>query len=613
MAPTLSTLSSEAPSSATTTTLAPYPKQRRVTRATIFLITITLACCLLSSTTTTFAAPAAKPPSKNLLRQRSLAHQVHHVQVADESVHNNVVLLKKSIEKRKSQKRSQSPQQQHPVQQGHTTATTKEKRTKRHAKREIVDSSFSSVPVPEDHTASNGKDVRVDVSVDLNSIDATTAETHRSSSTFDDNSATVQQSIKHVQKKKLNGGGGHHRARLLSAYESIIFSESQIPVFLTQDHHHQRPLRPKHRRQSKGASVSKKNDAERHYQNPIRAEASIPSVIPSSSGDDVAVAQADPPSFSSPSLDSALEQQHTTTSTVAQDSSASNNNNLQTHHVAEDEIIAVGVTEDEPSENDDKNSSLLAAASDSPILQVEQDKEDSTFVPPSIATEESASEPFPSSSSMSFASAESMEAVAMGNEPSQGTDSSTGGENVLETAAVVAIEDGSSSTADEIEDGWVTITNAELADSDSDSSSNIDSNYSSTSSSVEFQSPAESDDIPFSDNTAATHHHQRNTGKTLFHNGCSSSSVITLLGGLLLTVIGLVYRFHFRKQQLEKQQARRLGSSLPLDPKAPLSTKSSEGKSSAHRLSVDSVTGLKREGDSGRTTAMRDYVGFNMQ
>ncbi|OAQ31679.1 hypothetical protein K457DRAFT_349284 [Linnemannia elongata AG-77] len=595
MAPTLSTLSSEAPSSATTTTLAPYPKQRQVTRATIFLITITLACCLLSSATTTFAAPAAKPPSKNLLRQRSLAHQVHHVQVADESVHNNVVLLKKSIEKRKSQKRSQSPQQQHPVQQGHTTATTKEKRTKRHAKREIVDSSFSSVPVPEDHTASNGKDVRVDVSVDLNSIDATTAETHRSSSTFDDNSATVQQSNKHVQKKKLSGGGGHHRARLLSAYESIIFSESQIPVFLTQDHHHQRPLRPKHRRQSKGASVSKKNDAERHYQNPIRAEASIPSVIPSSSGDDVAVAQADPPSSSSPSLDSALEQQHTTTSTVAQDSSASNNNNLQTHHVAEDEIIAVGVTEDEPSENDDKNSSLLAAASDSPILQVEQDKEDSTFVPPSIATEESASEPFPSSSSMSFACAESMEAVAMGNEPSQGTDSSSGGEDVVETAAVVAIEDESSSTADEIEDGWVTITNADLADSDSDST------------------PAESDDIPFSDNTAATHHHQRNTGKTLFHNGCSSSSVITLLGGLLLTVIGLVYRFHFRKQQLEKQQARRLDSSLPLDPKAPLSTKSSEGKSSAHRLSVDSVTGLKREGDSGRTTAMRDYVGFNMQ
>lgn len=608
MSPTLSTPSSEA--SPSTSTLAPYSKQRRVTRATIFLITLTLACCLLSSTT--FAAPAAKPQSKNLLRQRSLANQVHQVQVADESVHNNVVLLKKSIQKHKSQKRLQSPQQQHQVQQGHTKATTKEKRTKRHAKREIVDSSFLSASVPEDHIPSNDKDIRVGGLVDLDNIATTTTETRRSSSASDDNNATIQRSNKLIQKKKHSGGGGHHRARLLSAYELIIFSESQIPVFLTQDHHHQRPLRPQHRHQSKGANMSKKNNAERHHQNPIRAEASNPSVIPSSSGDDVAVAQADSPSFSSPSLDSGLEQQHATTSTVAQDTFASNNNNLQTDHVAKDEIIAVGVTEDEPSENNDKNSSpLLAASSASPIFQVEQDKEDSTFVPPSIATEKGGSEPFSLSSSLSFSSAGSIGAVAVENELSQGADSPAG-EEVVETAAVVVVEDESSSTADEIEDGWVTITNADLADSDSDSSNNIDSNPSSTSSSVEFQSPAESDDIPFSDNTYLTHHHQRNTGTPLFHNGCSSSSVITLLGGLLLTVIGLAYRLHIRKQQLQKQQARRLGSSLLLDAKAPLSTKSSEGKSSVHRLSVDSVTGLKREGDSRRTTSMRDYVGFNI-
>ncbi|KAF9547734.1 hypothetical protein EC957_007899 [Mortierella hygrophila] len=593
MSPTLSTPSSEASSSITT--LAPYSKQPRVTRATIFIITLTLACCLLSSTTT-FAAPAAKPQSKNLLRQRSLAHQVHHVQVADESVHNTVVLLKKSIQKRKSQKRSQSPQQQHPVQQGHTT---KEKKTKRHVKREMVDSSFLSASVPEDHTASNDKDIRVEGLVDLDSIGTTTTETRGSSSTSDDSSAAVQRSYKHVQKKKKQSGGGHHRARLLSAYESIIFSESQIPVFLTQDHHHQRPHRSQPHRQRKGANVSKKNNAERHHQNPIIIEATVPFVdIPSSSGDDVAMAHAGSPS---PSLDSELEQQHTTTWTVAQDASASNNNNLQTYHVAEDETIAVGVTEDEPSENDDKNSSLLlAAASASPILQVEQDKED---LPSSIATEEGVSEPFSSSSSLSFASG-STEAIVVGNDFSQGADSLIEEEEAVVSTAVVVVEDESSSTADEIESGWVTITDADLVDSDSDNSSNIDSNPSY----VEFQSPAESDDIPLSDN-----HHQRDTGTSLFHNGCSSSSVITLLGGLLLTVFGLVYRFYIRKQQLQKQQARRLGASLPLDAKAPLSTKSSEGKASVHRLSVDSVTGLMREGDSGRTTAMRDYVGFNMQ
>ncbi|KAG9068407.1 hypothetical protein KI688_010675 [Linnemannia hyalina] len=593
MSPTLSTPSSEA-SSSSTTTLAPYSKQPRVTRTTIFIITLTLACCLLSSTT--FAAPAAKPQSKNLLRQRSLAHQVHHVQVADESVHNTFLLLKKSIQKHKSQKRSQSPQQQHhPVQQGHTT---KEKKTKRHAKREIVDSSFESAPVPEDRTASNDKDIRVEGLVDLDSIATTATETRRGSSTSDDNSAAVQ-------KKKHSGGGGgggHHRARLLSAYESIIFSESQIPVFLTQDHHHQRPHWPQHHRQRKGANVSKKNNAELYHQNPIIAEASIPFVaIPSSSGDDVAMAHANSPS---PSLDSELEQQHTTTWTVAQDASASNNNNLQTYHVAEDKVIAVGVTEDEPSENDDKNSSLLlAAASASPILQVEQDKED---LPPSIATEEGVSEPFSSSSSLSFTSG-STEAVVVGNDFSQGADSLIEEEAVV-SMAVVVVEDESPNTADEIENGWVIVADAGFVDSDSDSSSNIDSNPSSTSSYVEFQSPAESDDIPLSNN-----HHQRDSGTSLFHNGCSSSSVITFLGGLLLTVFGLVYRFYIRKQQLQKQQARRLGSSLPLDAKAPLSTKSSEGKSSVHRLSVDSVTGLMREGDSGRTTAMRDYVGFNMQ
>lgn len=461
-----------------------------------------------------------------------------------------------------------------------------------------------SASVPEDHTASNDKDVRVDGLVDLDSIATATTETVKSSSTSDDNSATVQRSNKHVQKKKLTGSG-RHRASVLSAYESIIFSESQIPVFLTQDHH-QRSHRPQLRRQRKGANVSKKYNTERHHQNPIRAEASIPSVIPSSSGDDVAVAQADS-SSSSPSLDSGLG--HSTSSTVAQDTSVSNNNNLQTDHVVEDEIIAVGVDEDEPSENNDKNSSLhFPASAASPILQVEQDKGESTFVPPSIATEEGGSEPFSSPSSLSFASAGSIGAVEVGNEPSQGADFPTGEEEIVETAAVVVVEDESSSTADEIEDGWVTITNADLVDSDNESSSNIDSN---PSSSVEFQSQAESDDIPFTDNTTPTHHHQRNTGTSLFHNGCSSSSVITLMGGLLLTVIGLAYRFHIRKQQLQKQQARRLGASLPLDAKAPLST--SEGKSSVHRLSVDSVSGLKREGDSGRTTAMRDYVGFNMQ
>ncbi|KAG0286057.1 hypothetical protein BGZ96_009796 [Linnemannia gamsii] len=606
MSPTLSTLSSEASSS--TAQLPSIKQHRTITKATLFLITLTLACCLLSTSTTTFslAAPASKPRNKSLLRQRTLAQQVHHV-LADESVHNNVVLLKKSIQKRKSQKRSQ-PQQQ----QGHTTLG--KERTKRHGKREIVDTSLSkSSSESVDHGQPTANE-------DNNNGITATANEAFSSSSISDDSGTIQQSNKHrkaVQKKKSNHG---HRARLLSAYESIIFSESQIPVFLTQDHHQrhpqQRPLRPQHRRRQPKGAEKKNNPVVERHQNPIRAynnddtKAFIPSVVVfSSSGDDVAVAQADSPSspsFSS-SLDSELEQQqqHTTMTIVAQDSasSASNNNNLQNDHVA------VGVTmEDEQSENDDKNRSLLASSAafaSPPAADVVHVGDSSSFTSAAIVAEEGS----PSSSS----SARRIEAVAIKEEHSQGVDSIPSMVPVEETAAVVIEDESAITTASiadsnnneiEDEDGWVIITDAAFV---TDSYSDIDS-------SVEFQS-SESNDIPFSDTTndrtSPMQHHQRATGTlSLFRKGYSSFYV-TCLGGLFLIVIGLVYRFHIGRQRLQKQQARCMGSSLPLDAKAPLSTSSTK---SVHRLSVDS--NLKREGaggESARTTAMRDYVGFNMQ
>ncbi|KAF9905847.1 hypothetical protein EC991_001252 [Linnemannia zychae] len=599
---------SQAPSSSTS-----HPKQRRTTttRAAILLITLTLACCLLAtSSSTCLAAPVGAGASKSL-RQRSLAHQVHHVQVADESVHNTVVLLKKSIQKRKSQnKRQQQPQQQQKA-----AEASEVKKTKRHGKRDIVDS------VPENrnnnarYTASTlsassleggSNNVKVDdASADLVFDNIATSTDARSSGSIPSDHATIHPTYDNSNKRKQLQKKKHQASttRLLSAYESIVFSESQIPVFLTQDrHHHQQRkqrtlgLRVQQKgyvRISNGANSASQesndaeterdnNNAQRHHQNPIRAD--------TTDGDDVAVAQADDAHLSASSSPASSVLNSEPEYSVTQDA-ISSNDNLQNDHV-DDQSDVVGVTFSEDDKNSPSFESPLHTPAATPVVvQVEQDEEE-------------------------------LEAGELSAEPTQletvdfeiDEEGAVEGSPAAEEAAVKEEEEEEPVTEDE--DGWVTITNADLvSNNEDDIVSSIDSNPLSD---VEFQSP-ESDDSPFipfssssNNNDNSKNHHPTAavaTNSSLFHNGCSPSSTIVSFG-LLLTVIGLAYRFYIHKQR--QQQNRRLA--LPLDTKtAPIlpSTLSSSSKS-VHRLSVDSLSSPTTR-DGARTTAMRDYVGFNVQ
>ncbi|KAK3840842.1 MAG: hypothetical protein J3R72DRAFT_446491 [Linnemannia gamsii] len=659
-----------------------YPKQRKAThsKATLFLITLTLACCLLATSSSNCLAAPIASKSLRQQQQRSLAYQVHHVQVADESVHNNVVLLKKSIQKRRSQnnKRQQQPQQQQKrgEHQGHETEV---KKTKRHGKREFVDSFH--VPVPENHDDKNNRVQHADSSLNNNDANvgdasalsivdsiATTAADARSSSTSSEphDNAIFQPINKNQQKQSQKKK--HRATRLLSAYESIVFSESQIPVFLTQDRHHhnnkhtndkqrkQRQQRPILRAQNQGyirirkgtaasqelddAMIERNNNAERH-QNPITADTTSAKASSSSSppstpvDDDVAVVQVDDmhhllsssSSFSASAsivLDSGLEH------SVAQDAAASNNNNLQSDHV-DDRGDDKGVT---TTTKDDKNSSFLldnshASTVASVVVQVEQQEDfEESFPIVDIAVMDENGD---TSSATPGLEAVVVLEINVGEEgainpPSAGEEVVVA---VMEDKAVVQVESTRSGNEDEEEDGWVTITDADLVGSSSESDNIISSNDSSLASNVvEFQSP-ESDDvdsIPLSVGDSSNNgpipqeqQHQQHTAPTaaatkrLFHNGCSSSSTVVSLG-LLLTAIGLAYRFYIRKQQQE--QSLRLAlpfNDVKIAPHSSSSTSSSSSSKSVHRLSVDSLPSPTMRESGARTTAMRDYVGFNIQ
>ncbi|KAG0379978.1 hypothetical protein BGX24_010776 [Mortierella sp. AD032] len=672
--PALSPSASSVASSLTPASTS-YLKQRKAThsKATLFLITLTLACCLLATSSSNCLAAPIASISLRQQQQRSLAYQVHHVQVADESVHNNVVLLKKSIQKRRSQnnKRQQQPQQQQ--KRGHETEI---KMTKRHGKREFVDSFH--VPVPENYDDKNNRVQHTDSSLNNNDANvgdasalsivdsiATTAADARSSSTSSEphDNSIIQPINKNQQKQSQKKK--HRATRLLSAYESIVFSESQIPVFLTQDRHHnnkltndkqrkQRQQRPILRAQNQGyirirkgtaasqelddAMIERNNNAERH-QNPITADSTNAKASSSSSppsapvDEDVAVVQADDmhhllssSSFSASAsivLGSGLEH------SVAQDAAASNNNNLQSDHV-DDRGDDKGVT---TTTKDDKNSSFLLDNSHASTVA-------SVFVP--VEQQEDFEESFPivdtavmdengdTSSATPILEAVVVLEIKAGEEgalnpPSAGEELVVA---VMEAKAVVQVESSRSGNEDEEEDGWVTITDADLVGSSSKSDNIVSSNDSHLASNiVEFQSPGSDDvdSIPLSVDDSSNgpipqeqQHHQHTAPtaaatKSLFHNGCSSSSTVASLG-LLLTAIGLAYRFYIRKQQQEQS----LRLALPFnDVKiAPLSSSSSSSSSSSksvHRLSVDSLPSPTMREGGARTTAVRDYVGFNIQ
>ncbi|KAF9131333.1 hypothetical protein BGW39_001944 [Mortierella sp. 14UC] len=502
-------------------------------------------------------------------------------------------------------------------------------RTKRHGKREIVDSVPENRDNKAHHTASTSSSssslvddnnyVKVDdasaVLVGDSIAASANARSSSSSSSIPSDHATIRPTHngnndsnkqKQFQKK--------HRAattRLLSAYESIVFSESQIPVFLTQDHRQQRKQRAQslraqlkgHVRIRKGAegtlqesddavvegNNNNNNNAQRH-QNPIRADTTDAEASSFSSpvdDDDVTVAQADDAhlyasssSSASNVLDSGLEH------SVAQ-GAVSNNNNLRSYHV-DDQGDVVGVT----ITDDDKNSPSLgplshASAATVVVVQVEQEEE-------KVENGELSAEPTRLEAAVFEVSEEAIEGSPAAEEA------------VVQKEKEAAVEDES-----ENEDEWVTIADADLVSNIVDGI--VSSINSSPSSNVEFQS-SESDDapfIPFTSSQEQQRHHPTAAaaGTRLFHNGCLSSPTIASLG-LLLTAIGLAYRFYIRKQQQQQKRHPVLPSDIKTAPLLP-STSSSSSKS-VHRLSVDSLPSpTTREG--ARTTAMRDYVGFNVQ
>ncbi|KAG0272083.1 hypothetical protein BGZ95_012174 [Linnemannia exigua] len=464
----------------------------------------------------------------------------------------------------------------------------------------------------------------------------------------------------------------HRATRLLSAYESIVFSESQIPVFLTQDRHHhnkhsnqqhkqrkQRQQRPVLRAQQQGYirirketaasqelddTVTERNSNAERHQNPIRAdttdaEASSSLAPFSPVDDDAAVAQADDAhyllsSFSASSSSSSASANSASDSgleySVAQDADASNNNNLQSDHV-DDRGDDVGVT----TTHDDKNSSSLldnshaSTAATTVVVQAEQQEEleEGSFPTVHIAVMDENGEVAPV-----------LEAVVdfeVKVDKGGAINPSSTEEVVVvveEEEAVLQVESTRSGNEDEDEDGWVAITDADLDRSSSSENGNIviSSNNSKPSSNVvEFQSP-DSDDatpIPFSDSDSSIHgphsqeqqHHQHTApitaadAKSLFHNGCSFSSTVVSLG-LLLAAIGLAYRFYIRKLQQERR--RRLALPFNDVKTTPYSSSSfspsSSSSKSMHRLSVDSLPSPTMREGGARTTATSDYVGFNI-
>ncbi|KAG0227645.1 hypothetical protein B0O80DRAFT_441009 [Mortierella sp. GBAus27b] len=178
------------------------------------LLSLAIACCLLASTC------SAKPIPRQQHQQRAIAQQVQQVQFADESVHNSLVLLQRSMQKQ--QRKRQGRKQEHG-----------KKRTQPYKR-------------------------QVGGTVEPGSASSSTATETSRTATQVDKVAVIQGANKVMSSSSTKKS---QRAKLISAYEAIVFSESQIPVFLSQDHQrHRQPEKAKGKRkgkrQIKGASSS---------------------------------------------------------------------------------------------------------------------------------------------------------------------------------------------------------------------------------------------------------------------------------------------------------------------------------------------------------------------
>ncbi|KAF9186015.1 hypothetical protein BGZ51_001363 [Haplosporangium sp. Z 767] len=217
-------------------------------------ITLTIACYLLLQASSSAVCSATPIPKRSShAKQRSIAQQVHHVQVVDESVHNTMILLKKSMQKRKIQQKQQKQLQQR--QQQRTKAEQKKKEVQ--LQKRMVEDSASTADMVSTNLGRDSSNVLEE--------EEEAAEKKRGSQS---NVYQIKQhsllpkSIKHIDitgaaiiKGRIKKGAKRLQgSRLVSAYETIVFSESQIPVFLSQDHHRQR-----FRLGAKSRSASKKS------------------------------------------------------------------------------------------------------------------------------------------------------------------------------------------------------------------------------------------------------------------------------------------------------------------------------------------------------------------
>ncbi|CAO3572335.1 unnamed protein product [Mortierella alpina] len=233
--------------------------RRNAGRTITLLLSLAVACCLLASSTSTLVAATPIPKIAHHQRQqRSLLQQVHHVQIADESVHNSMVLMKKSIQKRKQQQIKQQQQQQKQKrsqrQQQQQASTHKQNLQKRAPSVETpsttlaatVDSlpaaTVDSLPADDlvSSSTSGSETVQRSNGSKVHKINRRDERSNKGSSSSSTSYSSEALSTKRTKNPKSQGHFKARRAKLISAYEAIVFSESQLPVFWSHDH----PSRP---------------------------------------------------------------------------------------------------------------------------------------------------------------------------------------------------------------------------------------------------------------------------------------------------------------------------------------------------------------------------------
>ncbi|KAG0307130.1 hypothetical protein BGZ99_001520, partial [Dissophora globulifera] len=222
------------PTSDNTMVEARSSSQRR--KSITLLFSLAIACCLFASSSPNNICSAAPVQTRQNYRQqqRSIAQQVHHVQFADESVHNTMKLIKISIQKRQHQILQQQKRLERATAEEAAEDTSPKVKHQQRRKRGDVDAEPQHLPSILTTTTSaelvdtiGGHDAKT-VAQAINQRDSVVAAPSLSTQ------STTMTSVKTRGKK---GSAFKSPGRLFSAYETIVFSESQMPVFLSQHHH----------------------------------------------------------------------------------------------------------------------------------------------------------------------------------------------------------------------------------------------------------------------------------------------------------------------------------------------------------------------------------------